>query len=243
MTGPTRASFIASPSPVEGELREIFRADEPLTIFDIGSCEGEDAIKYARLFPMARVYACEPLPENLRILQENLRRFAPEASITVLPIALADRDGRASFHVSSGHPDGRARSEDWDYGNKSSSLLPPDLHREVFPWVRFDRVIEVATERLERVAERLDIEVIDFIHLDVQGAELAVLEGAGPLLDRVRAIWMEVEAIPLYRGQPLKPEIEAFMTGHGFRIRKDTVGRVSGDQLYVAASRTDGRPT
>jgi FkbM family methyltransferase len=243
MTGPTRASFIASPSPIETELREIFQADEPLTIFDIGSCEGEDAIKYARLFPMAHVYACEPLPENLTILNDNLRRFAPEASITVLPIALADHDGRASFHVSSGHPDGRAKSPDWDYGNKSSSLLPPDLHREIFPWVRFDTVIDVATERLEHVAARLDIEAIDFIHLDVQGAELAVLEGAGRLLDRVRAIWMEVEAIPLYRGQPLKPEIEAFMTGHGFKVRKDTVGRVSGDQLYVAASGTDVRPT
>jgi FkbM family methyltransferase len=243
VTGPTRAGFVASPLPIEAELREIFRTDEPLTIFDIGSCEGEDAIRYARLFPNARVYACEPLPGNLAILESNLSRFAPDASITVLPIALADRDGRASFHVSSGHPNDRARSADWDYGNKSSSLLAPGLHQEIFPWVRFDTVIEVPTERLEHVAERLDIDVIDLMHLDVQGAELAVLQGAGRLLERVQAVWMEVEAIALYQDQPLKPEIEAFMTGHGFRIRKDTVGRVSGDQLYVAASRTESGPT
>jgi FkbM family methyltransferase len=239
---PTREGFVASPLPIERELREIFRIDEALTIFDIGSCEGEDAIRYARLFPNARVYACEPLPENLAILNENLRRFAPEASITLLPIAVGDRDGRASFYVSSGHPDDRPRSAEWDYGNKSSSLLRPDRHREIFPWIRFDRTIEVPTERLDHVAARLQVESIDLIHLDVQGAELAVLEGAGELLARARAIWMEVEAIPLYEDQPLKPEIETFMAGHGFEIRKDTVGRISGDQLYVATPRAETRP-
>lgn len=243
VTGLTRAGFIASPLPIERELREMFGTDEALTIFDIGSCEGEDAIRYARLFPMARVYACEPLPENVEILRRNLRQFAPEASITVLPIALADRDGWAPFHVSSGHPDDRPRTAEWDYGNKSSSLLPPELHRDIFPWVRFDQVVEVPTERLDHVTERVRIDGIDFIHLDVQGAELAVLRGAGALLDRVRAVWMEVEAIPLYRGQPLKPEVEAFMTGHGFEMRKDTVGSVSGDQLYVARGRTASRST
>jgi FkbM family methyltransferase len=230
----SRTTFIDSPSPIEAELQEFFGDDEPLTIFDVGSCEGEDAIKYARLFPRARVVAIEPLAENRDILRENIARFAPGAAITVIPVALADREGTATFHVSSGNPVDRPRAADWDYGNKSSSLLAPGRHLEIFPWIRFERTIEVKTERLDLLCGRLGIERVDFIHLDVQGAELTVLTGAGAILEGVRAVWMEVEAIPLYQDQPLKADVEAFMTSHGFVLRKDTVGAVSGDQLYVA---------
>ena len=69
--------------------------------------------------------------------------------------------------------------------------------------------------------------------MDVQGAELRVLNGAGTLLDSVRVIWMEVEAKPLYKDQPLKADVERFMASRGFEKRLDTVGSVSGDQLYV----------
>ena len=44
---------------------------------------------------------------------------------------------------------------------------------------------------------------------------------------------MEVEAKPLYKDQPLKKDVERYMKGHGFEIRLDQVGKVSGDQLYV----------
>lgn len=231
---PSRDSFVASPSPIEAELRGLFGRNDSLTIFDVGSCEGEDAIRYARLFPKARVFAVEPVPANLAILEGNLKRHGQQVSVTVLALAFSDHDGLASLHVSSGQPDDRPPATDWDYGNKSSSLLPPDRHLEVFPWIRFDQTIQVSTERLDHLCERLGIRVVDFIHLDVQGAELAVLRGAGRLLDQVRAVWMEVEAIPLYRGQPLKQDVQAFMAQHGFEIAKDTVGPVSGDQLYVA---------
>jgi FkbM family methyltransferase len=230
---PTRATFIAGPLPIEPELRRIFADDPPSTIFDIGSCEGEDAIRYARLFPTAHVYAFEPLRENLAIAQGSIARYAPGADITLVQVALSDADGTADFHVSSGHPEGRPRSPEWDYGNKSSSLLPPERHLELFDWITFDRVIQVTTERFDHFCARSGISHVDMIHIDVQGAELAVLRGAGTLLAGTRAIWMEVEAIPLYRGQPLKPEVEAFMTERGFQVEKDTVGTISGDQLYV----------
>jgi 2-O-methyltransferase len=230
---PSRATYIASPSPIAAELRSLFADAEPLVIFDIGSCEGEDAIRYARLFPKARVFALEPLPANLEILRANVARYALDGAITVLDVAASDRSGTATFHVSSGQPDDRPATPDWDYGNKSSSLLAPDRHREIFPWITFEGEIDVTTARVDELCERLGLERIDFVHLDVQGAELAVLDGAGRILETVRAIWMEVEAIPLYRGQPVKADVEAFMIDHGFAIEKDTVGSVSGDQLYV----------
>jgi FkbM family methyltransferase len=237
---PTRNAFIATPLPIERELKRLFRRLDARIVFDIGSCEGEDAIRYAALFPSAVVYAVEPVPSNLRLIEENLARH-PESHVKVLPCALSDSAGQATLFVSSGQPDDVTPS-DWDYGNKSSSLRPPDRHLEVHPWVRFDDQIVVATTTLERVCRDEGISVIDFVHLDVQGAELEVLRGAGPYLEQIGAIWMEVEAIPLYQAQPLKPDVERFMAGHGFRKMVDTVGSISGDQLYFNPRLVRPRP-
>jgi hypothetical protein len=63
-----------------------------------------------------------------------------------------------------------------------------------------------------------------------------VLKGAGTMLKNIRMIWMEVEAIELYKDQPLKNEVEEFMARNGFIKLKDTVDNISGDQLYINAN-------
>jgi FkbM family methyltransferase len=156
-----------------------------------------------------------------------------EQRITVLPQALSDRNGTAEFHVSSGRPQ-TAGDEDWNYGNKSSSLLPPGpAQSDVHGWLRFEERIVVETTTLATVMDRHAIERIDFLHMDVQGAELLVLRGAGGRIADIAAVWLEVEAVELYLDQPLRPEVEAFMKTAGFRLLLDTVGDVSGDQLYI----------
>jgi FkbM family methyltransferase len=231
---PSRSSYLASPLPIEGELRDLFSGEAPLTIFDIGACEGEDSIRYARLFPASRVFAFEPLPRNLAIA-ERLIGTSGVTNVRLIPCALAESDGEADFHVSSGHPPDVPETSDWDYGNKSSSLLPPDAHTKIHPWVHFDEVIRVPVRTVLSVAHEWDLDRVDFMHIDVQGAELKVLQGAGDLLATVTAIWLEVEAVPLYRDQPLRDEVAEFLSAHGFELRRDTVGKVSGDQLWVGA--------
>jgi FkbM family methyltransferase len=227
-----RDAFLASPLPHEAALKLLFPSGDPLVIFDIGSCEGEDSIRYARLFPSARIWAVEPLPSNVDRIKANIAGYGIDR-IEVVALALSDSSGPATFYVSSGRPDDAPSDADWDFGNKSSSLLPPEGHLTAHPWVHFDKAIEVETDRLDALAQRIGLTGIDYIHMDVQGAELFVLIGAGSLLDSVRAIWTEVEAMPLYKGQPLKGEVEQFMKSRGFEKRIDTVGAISGDQLYV----------
>ena len=53
--------------------------------------------------------------------------------------------------------------------------------------------------------------------LDLQGAELLAFESAGALLDRVRYIHTEVSFRPIYKGQCLFDDIDAFLTGRGFK--------------------------
>lgn len=213
-----------------------------MVIFDIGSCEGEDSIRYSRLFPNAKIYAFEPLPHNVEMIKFQLDKYNSK-NVQVLQVALADKIGEADFFVSSGQKDKTVSKEDWDFGNKSSSLLPPHANnKEFFPWLEFPEKIKVLVDTLENFCAQNGVQEIDFVHLDVQGAELKVLYGGGDLINKINAIWMEVENTPLYEGQPLKPDVENFMQVHGFVKMKDTVSNLASDQLYVNSAYLRKRP-
>jgi FkbM family methyltransferase len=162
----SRDDFIASPLPHEAALLRLLLRDAPLVIFDIDSCEGEDSLRYARVFPSARIWAIEPLPSNVDLIRANLARYGVD-QVEVVAVALSDSVGHAIFHVSSGRPDGAPPDADWDFRNKSSSLLPPSRHLTAHPWVHFDEAIEVETDRLDALAGRSGLTAIDYIHLRI----------------------------------------------------------------------------
>jgi FkbM family methyltransferase len=226
-------SYLAEPLPFREELEPLLaEVDRPM-IFDIGACEGEDSIRLSRAFPRATIHAFEPVPNNAAKIRANFARYAPHLS-DPHEVALGDFDGEAILHVSSGHPEGIPRDEGWDFGNKSSSLLPPSRLMGVHhPWLRFDSRLTVRVETLETFCRRERIAGVDFLYVDVQGAELQVLHGAGRLLQSVRAVWLEVEEVELYAGQPLAPNVDDFMEASGFALRMDTVEGISGDRLYI----------
>lgn len=227
--------YLAQPSEPEVQLRRLFRPSERLLILDIGACEAEDSIRYARRYPRSTVIAFEPLPANLALARINLERYGA-SNVELVPVALSDRPGSAEFHVSSGRPPELFAGADWNYGNKSSSLLQPASDRPMFGWVEFNETITVPTETLDGFCARRGIGRIDFIQMDVQGAEHLVLAGAERTLPRVTAIWLEVSNREHYRGQPLAKDIARWMHARGFRLahqvyRGDASGE--GDHLYL----------
>lgn len=228
-----RDAYIQSPVEIEKELLFLLDKDKVKTVFDIGACEAEDSIRYSKLFPKAKVYAFEPRPDNVSKGQQSLKHYRC-TQVILENIALSDTRGKAEFYLSEGQPEGAKGEEDWDFGNKSSSLLPPSEEmKKHTEWLRFKNKIEVNTQRLEEYAREKQLSEIDFAHIDVQGAELMVLRGAGDFIKKIKLIWMEVEAVELYKGQPLKSEVEDFMKAKGFVNVLDTVNAVAGDQLYV----------
>ena len=228
-----RTAFIHQAPEIKEELLLLFSPTQAIKIFDIGACEGEDAVRYSFLFPNATVYLFEPRPDNLKMVAKNIEAFN-RTNIVVSDLALSSENGKATFYLSSGQPQEEGAAGDWDFGNKSSSLLPPgeEMKRQT-EWLKFENTLEVSTQRLEDYCKQLDISSIDFIHMDVQGAELMVLHGAGNMIENISAVWLEVEAVELYKGQPIKQDVEKFMEQHDFICVKSTVGSVAGDQLYV----------
>jgi FkbM family methyltransferase len=217
--------------PQEILLQELFTAQMPLCIFDIGACEGESSIRYAKFFPAATIYAIEPLPKNFEWVQEHIRKY-DTSQVKAFQTCFSNSVGEVPFYVSSGKPPA-VEIENWDFGNKSSSLLAPNQIKATHQWMEFKEVIKVQTTTLDLFCEQHQIRHIDFIHMDVQGAELMVLEGGSKMLPTIQMIWLEVEAIELYKGQPVKTKIEQFMQQQGYVKLIDTVDNVAGDQFWA----------
>lgn len=229
----TFQEFITSPLPLQKELSKIFNTNNPHIIFDIGACEGEDSIRYSSLFKNSIIYSFEPLPYNFNKCISNVSHLNHDR-IKLFQLALSNKNGTSIFYVSSGRPDDAAFN-DWNYGNKSSSLLPPDPSYTKYDWLKFNTQINVQTQTLESFCQEQKIDKIDYIHMDAQGSELNILQGAGDIIKTVSAIWLEVENISVYKEQPLKKDIEHFMKQIRFIKAMDTAFEDAGDQLYLNA--------
>ena len=103
-----------------------------------------------------------------------------------------------------------------------TSLLQPNpavlnlLHG--FPeWSQVVATEPVQTVRLDDVPET---EGADYLHLDIQGAELLALQHAEARLREAVVVQAEVEFLPMYVGQPLFSEIELFMRGRGYMFHR-----------------------
>ncbi len=99
-----------------------------------------------------------------------------------------------------------------------SSILQPSLRQlEFFNGFRtfgsVDRILRVNTVRLADVE---DLQGIDYLKMDIQGAELMVLENSGSALNACVAIQLEASFIPLYVNQPTFGEIDMWMRRNGF---------------------------
>ena len=229
---PEISSYLAEEAAQERELVRLFRSEDELTIFDVGACEGEDSVRYARRFRNARIFAFEPLPANQELVRANFEKFQIE-NAELHCVALSDRQGRAEFHVSTGTPETLFLGPDWNYGNKSSSLLAPATSEPMHGWLRFQEVTNVECETLDSFCAARGIRRIDFLHLDVQGAESLVFAGGSAMMRKIVAVWLEVSDQELYRGQRLRLEIEQLMKSRGFALTMETRLEVEGDQFYV----------
>jgi FkbM family methyltransferase len=227
-----REKYILADLPIKKDILKLFSVRDNIIIFDIGGCEGEDSIRYSKLFPNSKIFVFEPLPSNQRLIKENLKRFNVK-NVNLIQEALSDNISTEKFYVSSGSPNEMSSELNWDFGNKSSSLLPPDKLGELIPWLKFNDIIEVPTNTIKNFVHINKISNIDFIHMDVQGAELKVLNGANSFIRNIKAIWLEVSDLDLYKEQPKKNDIEIFMAEHNFTLLKTLSDGVNGDQLYI----------
>ncbi len=175
-----------------------------LSIIDVGARWGATSAWF-RLPGLAKLYGFEPDAEECARLTAILDPKTDE----FFPIALGSHDDEVTFHVTA-EP-------------ACSSIYPPsEWMRSRFPSLteamRPVRTIQVPTQRLDTWATEQQIDRVDFIKLDTQGAELDILQGAEKTLGNVLGIEAEVIFNPLYDGQPVFSDVDEFLRKHGFQL-------------------------
>jgi FkbM family methyltransferase len=136
-----------------------------------------------------------------------------------IPLALSKVEKRATLYVTKFPGCSSLYSPNENYINRfirySESLKLSSLR-------------DVDTTTLEKFFETETGKQIDFLQLDVQGAELDVLEGASKFLeDSVLGIVTEVEFSEMYVSQPLFGDLDVYLRNKGFtlfdlgRMRRD----------------------
>jgi FkbM family methyltransferase len=205
----------------DSEVSEKTRA--PKVILDIGSRNAVQACEFSTVFPAADVYAFECHPTGIRRIKARLKS-APR--VNLVEKAVSNHNGQATFY--------KAPS----LGCSSLLELTPE-YKDVRRWTNKPpaETLQVDTIRIDTWAESAGIDKIDIAWIDVQGAELSVLEGFGDLLQSVSAIWLEVawKDITAYQNQPSQAEVVEFMESAGFveLDRFANAGQWDGNIVYV----------
>lgn len=170
-------------------------------LFDVGANAGQYASSMRALGYEGRIVSFEPSSEAFRLLAATAKG---DRKWTVVPSALAEREGKVTLHVSA--------------NSQSSSVLPMlSAHVAAAPDSVYvgKEVVEATTLRaqIDRFVERGERLLVK---IDTQGSELGVLAGGGRALERVLGLQLELSLVQLYEGQPLIEEVITAVRGLGF---------------------------
>jgi FkbM family methyltransferase len=99
-----------------------------------------------------------------------------------------------------------------------TSLLEPDPQSLALfqPFTEFGQVVSTERVRTTRLDDIAEVERVDFLKIDVQGAELMVFRAGRAKLAHAAAVQAEVSFVPLYKGQPLFGEVDRELREQGF---------------------------
>jgi len=187
-------------SPLNDPLAQLLELSERPAVVDVGANPIDGLPPYDVLLKagLCTVVGFEPQPEALAKLLSIKGPFE-----TYLPDAVGDGQ-QHTLRIC--HADGM-----------SSLFEPDDTTQGLFNGLKdFGQVLSempVQTRRLDDIAE---VPHIDMLKADVQGSELAVLQGGRKKLSDAVAVHLEVSFIPLYKNQPVFWEIDRELREQGF---------------------------
>jgi len=175
-------------------ISEKLNFDDIKIILDIGSRDGLQSLEFNRWFPNAKIFAFEPIPTSYEFSKQITKDVE---NINVLPFAINSYNGKTKFyHVFNGNVG-------------ASSLLKTTNHYRAQEWLQNE--IEVECINLSDWLKENNIEKIDLIWMDVQGAENIVLSSLGEYLKEVDAIATEVGLIQLYENSITHDELNYYL--------------------------------
>jgi FkbM family methyltransferase len=178
-----------------GTLLEAGRESwKPQVIYDLGANIGIASLSLATLCPEAQIYGFEPVPANFEICSLNYSNLAGARAFNC---AVGSFTGTMNFELSSDSEAGRLSA------NADGCRLNSGKKIEVEVWT------------IAALVETRGLLPPDFLKVDVEGAELDVLNGLGDYAKDVKQIHLETHSIEL------RDKCTRWLGSNGFTIEKE----------------------
>jgi FkbM family methyltransferase len=171
------------------QIRQLINTNNPV-IFEIGAADGTDTLEFINTFNDLdfKIYCFEPDLRNIQSFKQKVN----DPRVTLFEMAIGDKNGKATFNQSN------------DIYNLSSSLKKPVMEnmKATWPLMDFDKTYEVDVVTLDAFLSDNNIDKVDFIWADVQGAEdLMILGGKESLINKVRYMYTEYSNVEYYENE------------------------------------------
>jgi len=197
-------------------------------LLNCGGHIGLAVLYFKSLYPRARIVTFEPNPETFFLLRENILQNNL-SGVRAINMAVSQEDTEDTILYV-----GENFLESWDSTNTTKHDLWPNMDQYRSIYVRSTRLSSYINNRVE------------FIKLDIEGAEYDVLDELKTELDAVGAITLEYHQNAGNLCERKLEKVIEILSGSGFRyellyeakpVRLDSLPRDSVYQLIIRATR------
>jgi FkbM family methyltransferase len=192
-------------------LQLLIGKDNPI-IFDIGAHEGQSILFFSKIFPNASLYSFEPDPHSFQILSN-----ISVPNLKLENIALSDNIGETSFYRNNISHTNSLFKVNQNSKDSISILNAKSENNESF-FEGLNNEIKVKTTTLDVYTKINKINIIDLLKIDVQGAEVKVLNGAISTLETTKCVILEISFYDYYETQTSFMDIEKILSPMAFKL-------------------------
>ncbi len=181
-------------------------------IYDCGSRDALDGLELLKNIKSSQeLHIFEPNPIAIELCKKNISKEKIDKKIFMNEKALSDNVGKVKFYPINAN-ESITPHKDGNIGASSLFKANPYYPLETF----VQNEIEVETITIDKYVENKSAP--NLLWIDLQGAEMLMLQGSIQSLQSVKIIYIEVTFREIYIGQPLFYEIDAFLEKNGFKL-------------------------
>lgn len=168
------------------------------TVLDLGANIG----LYAKLFSdivgkNGKVYAIEPIPFTFSVLTRNIK-LSHKQNIYPFQFAASGTNGTAEMVIPTYKDQHGLSSDGAEYAGEGLNYYTASLE---FDETLKENSISVTLQTVDEFADKNMVENISFIKCDVEGHELAAMNGARKIIERFKpSLYIEVSSDPRVQG-------------------------------------------